>query len=178
MIKLKLYSKEITTFLLSLLILLGLYQASLYSYLLFHTIVEIIPIVVGCGIFIVAWNTRQLSENNYHLFLGIAFLFISILDFTHTLAYSGMNIFQGYDSNLPTQLWIAARFMQSLSLLLSFLFLHRKLNELIIFPVYFLITSVLVICIFLNFFPICYIEGTGLTFFKKRSEERPCRERV
>ena len=122
--------------------------------------------MVGCGIFIVAWNTRQLSENNYHLFLGIAFLFISILDFTHTIAYSGMNIFQGYDSNLPTQLWIAARFMQSLSLLLSFQFLRRKLNEFVIFPVYFLIASILVISIFLNFFPVCYIEGVGLTLFK------------
>ena len=170
MIKLKLYSKEITTFLLSSTILFGLYQASLYSYLLFHTVVELITIVIGCGIFIIAWNTRKLSENNFHLFLGTAFLFISILDFTHTLAYSGMNIFQRYDSNLPTQLWIAARFMQSLSLLLSFLLLRRKLNEFIILPVYFLITTILVICVFLNFFPVCYIEGTGLTIFKIISE--------
>lgn len=151
-------------------ILYGLYLSSLNSYLLFHTIVELITIVVGCGIFIIAWNTEQFSDHSFHLFLGIAFLFISIFDFIHTIAYSGMNILQGYDANLPTQLWIAARFMQSVSLLLAFSFLRRKINEKYILTGYILVTSALFISIHLSIFPTCYIEGVGLTLFKRISE--------
>lgn len=44
-------------------ILFGLYLSSLYNYLLFHTLVELFGIVVGCGIFIVAWNSRRLLDN-------------------------------------------------------------------------------------------------------------------
>ena len=111
-----------------ILILLGLYLSSLYSYLLFHGLVEIFSIMVAWAIFIVAWNSRRFMDNNYLLFMGIAYLFIGILDLAHTLAYKGMNIFHGYQANLPTQLWIAARYMESLSLLMAPLFLRRRLR--------------------------------------------------
>ena len=39
-------------------VFLGLYLLSLYSYLLFHSLAEIFSIVVGCGLFLVAWNVR------------------------------------------------------------------------------------------------------------------------
>ena len=100
--------RKIGIYVTSALMLLGLYLSSLYNYLLFHTLVEMFSIVVGCGIFIISWNSRRILDNNYLLFLGIAFLFIAFLDLIHTLAYKGMPIFQGYDADLPTQLWIAA----------------------------------------------------------------------
>ena len=90
-------------------VLFGLYITSLYSYLLFHSLSEIFSIAVACGIFMVAWNSRRFLDNNYLLFLGVAYLFIGGIDLIHTLAYKGMGIFQGYDANLPTQLWISSR---------------------------------------------------------------------
>jgi hypothetical protein len=39
----------------------------------------------------------------------MAYLSVSFLDLIHTLAYKGMGVFPGFDANLPTQLWIAAR---------------------------------------------------------------------
>ena len=51
--------------------------------------------------------------------LGVSFLFVGIIDLIHTLAYSGMGIFVGYSSNLPTQLWISARYIQALSFLFA-----------------------------------------------------------
>ena len=87
-----------------------LYLASLYNYLLFHSIAEIFSIVVACGIFLVVWNSREYLNNNYLLFLGIAYLFVAGFDLVHTLAYKGMDIFVGYGANLPTQLWIAGRY--------------------------------------------------------------------
>jgi diguanylate cyclase (GGDEF)-like protein len=152
------------------LVLFVLYLSSLYSYLLFHSLAEIFSIVVGCSIFILAWNSRQRLDNSYVLFLGTAYLFVSGLDLLHTLAYKGMGVFPGYDANLPTQLWIAARYCQSLSLLISPLFLHRKLNIYAVFVVYMAVTIAVLVVIFANVFPVCFVEGVGLTPFKKISE--------
>jgi len=151
--------------------LAGLYLTSLYSYLLFHGIAEIFSIVIACGIFMVAWNSRHLLENNYLLFLGIAFLFISGLDLLHTLAYKGMGVFKPDDANLPTQLWIASRYLQSISFLIAPLFFGRKLNFKYLFAAYGAVFLLAVASIFYwRVFPDCFIEGAGLTGFKVTSE--------
>jgi signal transduction histidine kinase len=153
------------------LVLLGLYQASRYSYLLFHSLAEVFSIVVACGVFMVAWNARHFLDNNYLLFIGVAFLFVAGLDLLHTLAYKGMGVFPGFGANLPTQLWIASRYVQSLSLLIAPLFLRRRLKAHLVFLSYAVIVSLLLASIFhWRVFPDCYIEGVGLTPFKKISE--------
>ncbi len=158
-------------FIAGILVFLGLYLASLYSYLLFHSLAEIFSIVVACGIFMVAWNSRRFLDNHYFLFIGIAYLFVGGLDLLHTLAYKGMGVFQGYETNLPTQLWIAARYMGSLSLFLAPFFLGRKLKVNSLFLGYALATFLLLMSMFYwNIFPVCFIEGVGLTPFKKISE--------
>jgi PAS domain S-box-containing protein len=152
-------------------ILFGLYLTTLYDYLLFHSIAEVFIIVVACGIFIIAWNSRRLLDNNYLLFIGVAYLFIAVLELIHTLGYAGMDIFKGYGANLPTQLWIAARYMESFSLLIAPFFFGRRLKLNILFIVYGSVTCLIFLSIFLwNIFPACFVEGTGLTSFKKISE--------
>jgi len=164
-----------TTSMVWIVIIAGLYLASLYNYLLFHSLSEIFSIFVACGIFVVAWNSRRFMDNNYLLFLGIAYLFIGGLDLVHTLAYKGMGIFSGYDANLPTQLWISARYIESMSLLIAPLFIHRKLNTRVVFVSYVLLASLMLASIFYwNIFPDCFIGGTGLTRFKKISEYFIC----
>jgi len=154
-----------------ILLLFGLYMTNLHSYLLFHSLAEIFSIVVACSIFMLAWNSRRFLGNTYLLFIGIAYLFIGGLDLTHTLAYKGMGVFAGYGANLPTQLWIAARYVESLSLLTAVFFLGRKLRADLAFLGYGLAISLLLGSIFLwNVFPICFIDGVGLTPFKKISE--------
>jgi len=157
--------------LLGILAFLGLYLTSLYSYPLFHSLAELFSIVVACGIFMIAWNSRGVARNNYLLFIGITYLFIGALDLIHTLAYKGMGVFQGYDANLPTQLWTGARYMQSLSLLIAPLFFNRKLRPPSVFLAYSLATFLMLMSIFYwKVFPDCFTEGTGLTSFKKISE--------
>jgi len=167
MIEKKIYSP----ILIGILVLFGLHLTSLHSYLLFHSIVEMFSIVVACGIFMLAWNARRFLENTYLLFLGIAYLFVGGLDLIHTLAYTGMGVFEGYGTNLPTQLWIATRYVESLSLLIAPLLLARRLKMNIVFLGYVSVTSLLLVSIFYwNLFPACFIEGIGLTPFKKISE--------
>lgn len=151
-------------------ILFGLYLTSLYSYLLFHSLVELFSIVVGCIIFVIAWNSRERLDNNFFIFIGVASLFVSSLDLIHTLAYKGMGIFQGFDANLPTQLWIAARYLQSISFLIAPLFINKNFSGYTLVLVYSVATTAVIIAIYSGFFPDCYVEGTGLTPFKKTSE--------
>jgi PAS domain S-box-containing protein len=163
--------KTLVHLLIWVLILFGLYVAKSYSYLLFHSLAEFFSIIVAAGIFIVAWNSRRFLDNNYLLFLGIAYGFVASIDLVHTLAYKGMGVFRGYDANLSTQLWILARYMQSISLLLAPFFLRRKLKFGVVFITYFLITSFSFLSVFYwNIFPIAYVEGSGLTPFKIISE--------
>ena len=161
---------RIVTIVAGILILYGLYLTSRYSYLLFHSIAEIFGIIVACGIFMLAWNSRRFLDNNYLLFLGIAYLFIAGLDLVHVFGYTGMGILKGYGTNLPTQLWIAARYMESFSLLIAPLFFGRALRIRLVFTIYIFAFFFLVGSIFWSIFPICFREGAGLTLFKKTSE--------
>lgn len=154
------------------LLLLGLYLTSLYNYLLFHSLVEIFSIVIAFSIFILAWNCHKIIDNDYLIFLGIAYLFVGFIDIIHTLAYTGMGVIMGYGTNLPTQLWIAARFLQSISLLVAFSLLDKKkLKVNLVLLGYIVTLSLLFLSIFYwKIFPSCFIEGSGLTPFKKISE--------
>ncbi|HEX9076235.1 MAG TPA: MASE3 domain-containing protein, partial [Anaerolineae bacterium] len=154
-----------------MLLLGGLYATSLYSYLLFHSVVEIVSIAVAWSVFFLVWNSRRFLDNYYLLFVGMACLFIGVIDLLHTLAFKGMGVFQGSDANLATQLWIAGRYLQSISMLLAPLFLHRKLNERLVLATYGVVLTLLLASIFLwHIFPDCFVEGSGLTPFKIGSE--------
>ena len=165
-IKKKLYLQHI----LFSLIILGTCFTSFYNYLLFHSLVELFSIVVAVGTFVIAWNSRRNIDNNFFLIVGISFLFVAFIDIIHTLAYKGMPIFIEYDANLSTQLWIAARYLQALSFLFASFCINKKVNSNIIIIFYSLITTILLISIFTRIFPVCYVEGFGLTPFKIISE--------
>jgi PAS domain S-box-containing protein len=157
--------------LLGLLLLLGLWATTLQSYLIFHGLAEICSIVIAFTIFVLVWNLKQYISNNYIVFIGIAYLFVAGIDFIHILAYKGMGVFQLDELNLATQLWIAGRYLQSISLVGAALFIARKLRANILLIVYLAITCVLLISIFAwDIFPVCFIEGTGQTNFKIVSE--------
>jgi PAS domain S-box-containing protein len=159
----------------AILLLFGLYMTRHYSYLLFHTLTEMFGIVVACSIFILVWNSRRFVDNNYLLFIGIAYLFIAGLDLIHTLAYDGMGVFKGYGTNLATQLWISARYVESISLLVAPLFIGRRLKTNFIMVGYSVGSFLLIASVFYwKIFPDCFVEGTGLTAFKKISEYIIC----
>ena len=152
------------------LVMAGLGLVSRFNYLLFHSLVELFSIVVAAGMFTIAWNTRRIIDNRYLLFLGIAYLFVGALDLLHTLSYKGMGVFPSAGPNLPTQLWIAARYLEAISLLLAPLFLRRWLRPSKVLWIYSAVTAVLVAVVFSGLFPDCFVEGSGLTSFKKNSE--------
>lgn len=166
------FRKNYLLLILGLASIAGLYLLSLYSYIIYHSIIELFSIIIAIGIFVVAWNSRKYLDNHFLLFVGLSYFFVAILDLLHTLAYSGSGVFIGFiESDLATQLWIAARYMQSVSLLLALLFITRRLNLKIQFVAYSIVAILLLLSIFYwEVFPACFIEGSGLTQFKIISE--------
>jgi len=154
-----------------LLTLVGLFFLAQYDYLLFHTSVELFSIIVAVAMFMIAWNTRKYLDNGYLSLLGIAYLFIAGIDLIHAFAYKGMTLIPGDESNHATQLWIAARYLEALTLVAAPFFLRRKLRHAPAIGAYAAISAAVLLTVFVwRVFPTSYVEGVGLTLFKRASE--------
>lgn len=150
---------------------LGLVIISNYDYLLFHSSIEFFAVTIGSCVFLIMWNERQKIANDYLLFLGISFLFISGLDFLHALSYQGMGIFTSYGASLSSELWIAARYLQAISFLLAPLMFGRRLRAGVVVGTYLTVFTLILLSIFyFRNFPVTFIEGSGVTLFKIVSE--------
>ncbi len=153
------------------LLVAALYAMSTLDYLLFHSVAEIFSIAVAFAAFTVFWNARRLMAHDYLLLIGIGFPFIAGIDLIHTLAYRGMGVVPFTGSNAATQLWIAARGLEALTLIIAPVFLRRRLNVALTMSIYLLVTVLLVASIvWWQIFPVCYVEGVGLTAFKRAAE--------
>lgn len=154
----------------------ALYISSLYNYLLFHNIVEIFSVCIAVTVFVLTWNSARFIKNNYLLMVGTAYLFIGVLDFFHTISYKGMTIFKDYDY-YANQLWIAARYFESIVLLLSFVLIKKtvKINVRWLSLLYGAITGAILLSVFVwKVFPVCFVDGVGQTAFKIISEYIIC----
>lgn len=162
-----------------------LYLISLENYLLFRIVVNLFNVIIAYMVFIIVWKSKTISENRYLTFIGTALFFVAGLGFLRAFAYEQMNVFPGYGVNLPVQLWIAIRYLVSISFFVAPLFFIRASSnerESVkpvensrfaqkVFIAYTAITAVLLLSIFkYKNFPDCYIEGSGLTDFKICSE--------
>lgn len=156
--------------LLGLAVLAGVYMVSLYNLLLFQTLVALGSVIICTAIFMVAWNSRNFSDNNYLTFIGVAFLFVALIELSYVLSLEGMPFFNYYSMNESSQLWTAARYFQSVSLLFAPFFICRRLNIWATLIICAVITALMLLSILLwHIFPACYVNG-GLTFFKIGSE--------
>ncbi|PKN35371.1 MAG: hypothetical protein CVU61_03615 [Deltaproteobacteria bacterium HGW-Deltaproteobacteria-19] len=156
-------------------LLAALFLAKVHNYLLYHAIAEGFSIVIACTIFVVVWNARRVLDNHYLLLIGISLLSSAALDFVHILSYPGMGVFPGHSADLPEQLWISARFIESLSFLVAPLFVRHRLPARRTLTFYVLVTAGLFFAIFTpGGFPECFREGAGGTLFKIASQYMIC----
>lgn len=159
------------TSLLLLLLFSPLIIISYYNYLLFHAVVELLSIVIGTCAFVFAWHGQRYQQTSFFFIMGIALLCSSSLDLLHTLSYKGMGVFTDSGANPATQLWIAARYLQSIAFCAALTFMQRKVQPNLTIAVFSGITLIIIWSAFFSgLFPDCFIEGKGLTPFKKISE--------
>ncbi len=157
-------------------ILAGLFVLSRYNFLLFHGVTELFSIAVAWSVFLLVWSTRRISSNDALLFIGVAYGFIGLIDLVHTLAYEGMGAFDAGEAyNHSTQLWIAARGLEAASMLVFPFLLGCRFRVSYAVAGFAVLTGFFSISIFtMGTFPDCYIEGQGLTPFKKGAEYAIC----
>jgi signal transduction histidine kinase/ActR/RegA family two-component response regulator len=158
------------TLMLSILIMAAFSFATLNNYLVFHSLVELFSVGVAITVFIISWSSRRFLGNASLFLLGFTYLFVGFLDLLHTLSYRGMSIF-GQNQDYATQLWIASRYIESISIFIAFSLADRKIKAGAVFLSYAAVTALVLLSIFRwNVFPVCFIEGQGLTPFKVASE--------
>ncbi len=149
----------------------GAYALSRLNYLLFHGIIESFRAVAAFCIFAIAWSSRRFLKAGNVWFLGLSFACTGVVVLLHMLAYKGMGVFAGQDTDLPTQLWVASRWVVAVAFVVTAFADGRE------FPVgpslvaVLGTTAALVASIVVwDVFPTCYVEGIGLTPFKRGSE--------
>lgn len=168
-------AEQVVSWAVGLAVVAALWLTWLHSYLLFHSLTELFSIVVACAIFVLFWNARRFLDNGALLVLGVAFLFVGLVDLLHTLSYEGMNVFSGSQSNLATQLWIVGRSLQGAAFLAAALCVRRAVNAAVVFLAFAAATGLLLAAIFYwHVFPACYVPGVGLTGFKVGAEYAIC----
>ena len=156
--------------------LLGLHATTFYSYLLFHSFAELFSVFVAVSIFIITINSWQSLGSPTLRIVGVGYLFVGMLDVLHTLSFDGMGVFSGYNYYSP-QFWIAARAVESLTLLAGFAFLGTdvRIRRGVLFSGYAAVTAAFVLAILVfRWFPVCFVPGHGLTAFKIDSEYAIC----
>ncbi len=140
------------------------------GFLLFHVLTENIIIIIHILLFVVGTRTYKFSKNSALLFISTAYLYVAALGFLHVLSYRGMNLIVGIETGMATQFWIARRLLEAASLLAATFLGVKTISYARLNFVYFLVTAGIILSIFAKVFPVCYIDGIGLTEFKKIAE--------
>jgi serine phosphatase RsbU (regulator of sigma subunit) len=109
-------------------VLVGLlYLTKLQSYVLFHSMAEIVFVVVCLSVIIMAWSLYQFLDDDFAIFLGVALIAVATLHVVHLIDYPGLGLVSA-SLDSPTQLWLAARFLLAASLIASAFVIGRRLD--------------------------------------------------
>ena len=148
---------------LSALLLIGL---SFFGYVWLHSLAELFTVVIGVSLYLVARGTFSFTRNSYLLYVATGFFWSSIIDVFHTLTYEGMSKSLTFPPDTPPLLWMCARSLQVLALLLAPRYLAGKPLERWIFPSFGALAAILVALVFARAFPVAWVALQGLTPFK------------
>jgi PAS domain S-box-containing protein len=135
-------------------------------YLLFHTMAEIIAIMVNFSIFSLVWTARHQLCNHYLTLLGSAYGAIGVVDIFHALTFKGMTLLPDVTSNYPTQLWLIARLIEAVAVVLAPLLIRFQLGFVRPALAFGLVGGIGVLSVFKGWLPTAFEDGVGLTPFK------------
>ena len=135
-------------------------------YLLFHTMAEIIAIMVNFSIFSLVWTARRQLSNHYLTLLGSAYGAIGLVDIFHALTFKGMTLLPDVTTNYPTQLWLIARLIEAVAVVLAPLLIRCQLGFMRPALAFGLVGGIGVLSVFKGWLPPTFEDGVGLTPFK------------
>lgn len=144
--------------------------ASKQGYLLGHTLAELMSTAVAWTALAVATTSVHFTRNHFVAFIAVGIGWCGGLDLLHALAFKGMHLLPTDSADPATQLWVAARFTQALTLLLAPWMLRHTLPMRSLHGLFGTWTLFCAVLIYLGLFPSAYIDGQGLTPFKIYAE--------
>jgi signal transduction histidine kinase len=149
----------------------GIVATRVQGYLLFHALAETFSIVIGLTVFSIAWNTRRTLDSPFLLVVGLAFGPTALIDLLHTLAFKGMGVFSADGANLATQLWVAGRMVEGAGIATAVILGYRRPPVRLLVTSFSTLAAAQLLAIFaFEVFPDCFVDGQGLTPFKKGAE--------
>ena len=157
---------------------------SRYNFLLFHSLVEILTVAVSIAVFLLVWNSRNFAQNPALVVLGTGYLCAGSIDLMQpgnlvgnvSVVYKGMGIVFGpAGTDISIQLGLAGRMLNGFTLLLFAMALGRRWSGRAVLTGFLIVTGLLLASVFWwRIFPSCFMEGSGLTPFKKSAEYSVC----
>ena len=141
-----------------------------YSFLAFHSLIEMFSVIVCFVMAAFGWWTRHFKQSYLLLYLAAGYFWIGCLDLLHLFSYKGIDIIFTGSGNLAVQFWISARFMEAFLLLGATLVTFSKSNLINLSLFYGVISICISSLILTGYFPVLYIDGQGLTALKIISE--------
>lgn len=142
----------------------------LVSFLLFHTVAEVLFAVVSFGVLIMAVTLRQFLDDDFPVFVGIALATAAMLQLVHTVDFPGINVISG-TPDTPAQTWVAARLILAVSFVIAPFVLGRRLRLRLTAAVYIALALLSLAAVYWwKVFPSAYSVEEGATAFKRVSE--------
>ena len=147
------------------------------NYLLLHTLMETVSIVVAMMVFAVGWNSHSRVLSGNIVILACVFFSVGVLDFAHTMSYAGMPEFiSPNDQQKQLNFWLSSRILAAISLLFVAIKEWKPLRFMVsrnlIFSALIFVTSIIIWAVVYHqsWFPDTFIPGQGLTPLKKNIE--------
>lgn len=148
-------------------LLVGLFAVSARNFEFFHAVVELFCVGVAVAIVVYAWNARGLVRDTYASVLGIGYGWGALLDLVHTLAFPGMNVFGDLSTDHAIQVWLLARLIQVVTLLVAPLLAARRASFVLTWVAFGALSTGLFSLVLLgDVVPKAYDPVMGVTAFK------------
>lgn len=140
------------------------------NFLWFHTFAELFSVVIGVSLYLIASQSYVFNRNGLLLFLAQGFFWAACIDAIHAMVYSGMGLVPGDDANPPTQLWLIARMIEAVTLLLAPRYLGDRQLPPWSFTAFGTVAALAVGLVFAGHLPAVFVPGQGLTPLKIGAE--------
>lgn len=144
-----------------------------HYYLPLHTTLEFLSIAAALMIFTVGWFSFSHERGACFQILACAFLAVALLDFAHTLSYSGMpDLVTPSSPEKAINFWLPARVIGASALLIAAVLplqtlLNRQMRRLMLLATLFMVAGLVTLGLFFpETAPRTFITGQGLTRFK------------
>ena len=142
---------------------------SVINFDFFHMVTDLSVIFLGMIIFIIAFYSSEYTKGSNLLFVGVAYLFISLIDLMHMVNSGDFNSLE-IDLNISAQLWIAARFVEGSILYLAYsMYKKASLVNFKLMLASFGITTLIIFAVvsLSDYLPLLYNVETGFTLYKQ-----------